>query len=347
MLERCFEMKFLTPAFLGDAEQKGVWRTPPIKALLRQWWRVAYAAQHDFPVSVDTMRKAEGLLFGYTDGDTTNDCSAARRSAVRLRLDKWDAGALTTWGNARPQNVNMPKITHPEVKAPVGSDLYLGFGPLVYKAGATNLKSSAAIQAGESALLRLAWSENSDQDHLLDKALWLMDRFGTLGGRSRNGWGSFSLMPQKRATLQGKLPLRKWEKCLQLDWPHAIGKDGNGALIWQTESFDDWKQAMTALAKLKIALRTQKFPYTTNNDRNWLAQPVTHHTGGNLRLPNSLRFKLRPTQDGKLVGVIFHVPCLPPKQFSPEKQAESIGKVWQKVHQFLDDPQASLTRILE
>jgi len=37
-------VRFLTPAFLGDAEQNGRWRTPPFKALLRQWWRMAYAA---------------------------------------------------------------------------------------------------------------------------------------------------------------------------------------------------------------------------------------------------------------------------------------------------------------
>ena len=33
------KVRFLTPAFLGDAEQKGVWRVPPFKAQLRYWWR--------------------------------------------------------------------------------------------------------------------------------------------------------------------------------------------------------------------------------------------------------------------------------------------------------------------
>lgn len=33
-----YQVKFLTPAFLGDAEQSGRWRTPPLKTLLRQWW---------------------------------------------------------------------------------------------------------------------------------------------------------------------------------------------------------------------------------------------------------------------------------------------------------------------
>ena len=36
MATRTFQVKFLTPAFLGNAEQDGQWRTPPFKALLRQ-----------------------------------------------------------------------------------------------------------------------------------------------------------------------------------------------------------------------------------------------------------------------------------------------------------------------
>ncbi|MCE2461531.1 MAG: hypothetical protein J4F38_12235 [Pseudomonadales bacterium] len=44
MRQMKYEVKFLTPAFLGNAEQSGQWRTPPFKALLRQWWRVAVAA---------------------------------------------------------------------------------------------------------------------------------------------------------------------------------------------------------------------------------------------------------------------------------------------------------------
>ncbi|PZP56463.1 MAG: hypothetical protein DI596_10305, partial [Azospira oryzae] len=48
MTERGYTVRFLTPAFLGDAEQNARWRTPPFKHLLREWWRVAYAADRRF-----------------------------------------------------------------------------------------------------------------------------------------------------------------------------------------------------------------------------------------------------------------------------------------------------------
>ena len=112
---------------------------------------------------------------------------------------------------------------------------------------------------------------------------------------------------------------------------------------------------MQELARLKIGLRTQ-FKFNTGKDapapeaRHWLSYPVTHHSvrdwGGNARLPNSLRFKVRPApgNPGQLVGVIFHVPCLPPPAFQPNLCA--IKDVWQTVHAFLDQqPAQQLTRI--
>jgi CRISPR-associated protein Cmr1 len=38
-----YQVSFNTPAFLGNAEQQAQWRTPPFKAMLRQWWRVVKA----------------------------------------------------------------------------------------------------------------------------------------------------------------------------------------------------------------------------------------------------------------------------------------------------------------
>ena len=44
MLTLLYTLSFNTPAFLGNADQQAQWRTPPIKALIRQWWRVVKAS---------------------------------------------------------------------------------------------------------------------------------------------------------------------------------------------------------------------------------------------------------------------------------------------------------------
>ena len=354
-----YHVNFTTPAFLGNAQQQAQWRTPPLKALLRQWWRVAVAQQVRY--NTETLRQQENALFG-TAADGEGD---SRQSLIRIRLSHWNMGKLTSW-----KGLEQESIPHAEAEKSqylVGPHAYLGYGPLDGRGGTQfSRKEGTAIQAGDTATFSLAFVPRREMDadtqrqheRNIQIALWLMDRYGTLGGRSRNGWGSLSLQPADDGTaaLDGqlgstlKLP---WQDALQRDWPHALGTDAKGALVWQTAAFDDWKKLMQELARTKIALRTQfKFPHERPDglvhDRHWLSYPVTTHGvktwGGNARLPNSLRFKVRPAPGNpqQLVGVIFHVPCLPPPAFQPDLRA--IERVWQTVHALLD-AQPALRRI--
>lgn len=342
METRICRIRFLTPAFLGNAEQNGQWRTPPFKALLRQWWRVAWAKKNAYSNDIGALRAAEGRLFGTAAGDAGN------RSLVRLRLDCWDMGKLKSW-----DKLEQPPVDHKEVQKTgykVGPHAYLGFGPLDGRSGTKLAKPNAAIQDGESARLRLACP--ADQAPLLDAALALMARYGTLGGRSRNGWGSFELVSEDSAVEHDNPPTRDWRDCLDRDWPHALGRDNEGVLIWRTEAFEDWKALMRRLAEIKIGLRTQfvfphaKPPHQQVQPRHWLSYPITTHRTkawpGGARLPNSLRFKVRADGD-RLRGVIFHVPCKPPAQFGPDQHLRQIEYVWQQVHGYLDN--AGLERI--
>jgi CRISPR-associated protein Cmr1 len=337
------EVQFHTPAFLGDAQQTGRWRTPPFKAQLRQWWRIAYAAENNFSVNVDLMRMKEGQIFGHVglknnELSYTHHLSDAQKSQVRLRLSQWGVGKETVW----QKDTN---VTHPNVSRPIGAQLYMGFGPLLsLSRNGTSLKAAAAIQAQEKAIFSIAYP--NEHARLIEQALQLMSLYGTVGGRSRNGWGSYSLDLQ---TPNASNALRPWKDCLTLDWPHAIGLHDDGhPLIWQTNSHNDWASLMKTLAQIKISLRTQ-FVLTHGNvqqpeDRHWLSYPLNHHNvsswdswNRNARLPNTLRFKVRPTEDGQVVGVIFHVPHKPPAGFS--SVASNLERIWQKVHDYLDQKQ--------
>jgi CRISPR-associated protein Cmr1 len=340
-----FQIQFHTPAFLGDANQSGRWRTPPFKAQLRQWWRVAYAAQQQFAVNVREMREVEGRLFGHAwlenDQDDQGNKVAARRSQVRIRLSQWSEGHESRWSSQDAQ------VQHPNVhdqngrQKPVGAQLYMGFGPLIFDKG-TALKANAAIQAKEQAELAIAFPD--EQAPLLDHALQLMDLYGTAGGRSRNGWGSFSMRKTDgQAMPDTGTPSRPLAKCLREDWPHAMGADSQGLLAWQTVAHKDWASLMKTLAQTKIAMRTQ-FDFNSGKnasapeDRHWLSYPVTNHSvaswGNNARLPNQLRFKVRPTADGQLIGIAFHMPHSPPAEFRPVPQ--ELERIWRQVHAHLD-----------
>lgn len=57
-----YTVRFTTPAFLGNAEQQAQWRTPPFKALIRQWWRIVKAPKLNKPFDITQLRTAENTL---------------------------------------------------------------------------------------------------------------------------------------------------------------------------------------------------------------------------------------------------------------------------------------------
>lgn len=106
MVREQYLISFNTPGFVGNAEQQSIWRTPPFKALLQHWWRVAVAKQHGY--DWQKVREAEGRLFGHA---WLNNGSWAMRSRVRMKLEHQHSGNLKQWENTLVGN-----ITHPEVK---------------------------------------------------------------------------------------------------------------------------------------------------------------------------------------------------------------------------------------
>ena len=351
MIKQSYQLQLASPAFLGDAHQRGVWRTPPLKALIREWWRVAVAPEMGF--DANAIKGREKALFGTAADDSRE---GNQQSRIRLALAHWNEGQCKTWpaGESR--------VTHPEVKdkntgqtRPVGSELYLGYGPLVFQQG-TKLKNGAALQADEGNTLRLALPDSELGN--VHRAVTLAHWFGTIGGRSRNGWGSMlwssedgaaALAPLSESALQELGCTRALNQCLRLDWSHAIGSDDTGVLVWRSsETFQDWREAMTFLAKTKIAFRV-KLGFTTGDNshkiepRHVIAYPVTkHHVshwGRNARLANTLRFKLHKDADG-LRALIYHTPCKPTL---PHAGVDLLD-TWQRVHRFLDD-QPTLARL--
>lgn len=354
MLRDEYQISFNTPGFVGDAEQQSAWRTPPLKALLQHWWRVAVAKQYGY--GWQKVREAEGRLFGHAWLDNG---SWAMRSRVRIKLSSSAPGSLEKERWVFEQK----KLEHKEVKMPIGADLYLGFGPLLYSKDSkkTELKQRA-INAREQNQLTLSYPEEANEEFA--DALQLIHWFGTIGGRSRNAWGSVELKMKVGATpssrqkplhdyevlLNGNANLTRFQRslkdCLTEEWPHAIGSDQQGLLIWKTPKRDNWQLVMKDLAQTKIKFRTDLiFPAAKPGGfekRHLLAYPVTNHRvndwGNNGRLANQLRFKVASTENG-FVGIIVHLPCAMPKEMSQGlRNAPSIEQqveIWQSVHQSL------------
>ncbi len=352
MKEIKVNVSFATPAFLGNAEQVSQWRTPPFKALLRQWWRVVKARECGYDHS--RLLQKENRLFGQAPAENDSHEVTGSRSALRIRLGNWRRGTLSQWEGDK-------RITHPEVKnpqgiaRPIGAQLFLGYGPLTFGAGQTIMKKAPAIQTqNEMTELWLGFPDEFYDE--LKRTIDLIGWFGTLGGRSRNGWGSLILNDASPLTLS---PLsssslepftRPWQECLGKEWAHAIGKDRVGPLVWQTKPMASWKDVVTKLAEVKIGFRTHfRFssggPHQQPQPRHVIAYPITKHFlgawGGQKRLSNQIRFKVAP-QNGKFVGLVFHLPTKAPEELVDALDRNNTAfremepAVWREIHGILD-----------
>lgn len=310
-------VRFLNPAFLGDGGQRGAWRAPPFKAQLRQWWRVVQARQcRDW----QALRAVENDLFGHAAGE------GGGKSRVRLRLAPWHAGRMEAG-----QWPTLGKVGNGGKG--VDGGLYLGYGPV---AVGPTLQKPPAINAGESAALRLAWPREATPALLA--ALALMHGFGTVGGRSRNAWGSFVLGGDGAEALSPDWSghLIDWCEALEESWVRGIGRDEKGPLVWRTRTtFADWQHVMSALAGIRHHVNRCARP------RELLSFPVTglHPRGwkNTDRLPSSLRLKVVQDDEGKLRGQVAHLPCGLPQALSERRGDEqALRTLWPTVHRALD-----------
>ncbi len=345
MRELTYQVGFNTPAFLGNAEQQAQWRTPPFKALLRQWWRVVKAPQLDRPFNVDELRAAENLLFGAASDD---GAEKSHRSLVRLRLKHWEAGHLSNerWPHREMRNI---QVGQGQVRA----DVYLGFGPVS--------PASAKLNRPTPSLERFALDPEKHQNELsvgfdlkasdlqieeVKRAFCLASWFGGIGSRSRNGWGSISLQDG----ITSRLPLgiadtnglyQPFVHCFQHDWPHAIGEDAAGPLIWvggrRDPALKNWREAVYFLAGLRRDIRAAAKRFGRNQDisaNQLIAYPVTKSNntrwGNDARIAGSLRLKVVKTGTG-FVPVAVHLPTAIPKVLFAE--LSSSDQRWVNDHQ--------------
>lgn len=324
-------IQFITPAFLGDANQNGAWRTPPFKAELRHWWRVVMARRNP-ELDWQGIREQEGQLFGnaWKDQET-------RQSRVLLRLSHWRTGKLA-------EAPVTGKIQNG--KASVDGALYLGFGKIADdKATKGNkLEKPPAIDASEQAELRIGIRPGADDKaaQAIPQALALMSRYGAVGGRNRNGWGSFMLESDELPTVDEQAVLLDWRQALANEWAQGIGQDEQGhPLIWQTGQHSGWKKIMRELAQLRSDLNHN---FGTPEQRSLLSYPVTKKALRNwdkqTRLSNSLRLKVMAKGD-QFYGLVFHMPCQPKddlwRQHPLFQEADGLSRLWQAVHKELDN----------
>lgn len=317
-----YNIRFITPAFLGNAEQSGQWRTPPFKALLRQWWRVVYAAKNNFQVDLKAMRHEEGLLFGHAgleDDFILGKAVTARKSKLRLRLE--NSQEVAAWTVGTQQGVE-----------PLSQSLdtsYAWFG--LIKRG-NNLPNRSAMKpnVNESIrFLKMAMPDESVSE--MNEIIKLINAFGLLGSRSRGGWGALQI--DGMSAFKGEELLcyaQNIYSCLQNDWAMSLAKDENGLCIWESKNtFDSWDKAMRF-----IAIQRKQVRANLKNDKDDLRAALGFASNG--RMPSPLRWKVLAHEPKKLCVRAFALPHKIPEEGGKSLSLNKLVDAWNRVIQTLD-----------
>lgn len=323
-------LHFLTPAFLGDAEQNARWRTPPIKHLLREWWRVVYAAERGYEnLDIAAMREAEGKLFGHAwlENDTYVERNGrikhtnSRKSQVRLRLIPGsDADAQNVWKGRTSQGVKPLSPTDVNIS-------YAWFGLVRRGHGQPD---RYRLEAGEVRTLACAWPEPADK--ALQAAFRLMHAFGALGSRSRGGWGSLHVEGFYLPTVDDIRPYSQpLEKCLEDDWAKAVASDPD-ATPWVWRSSESWSKWDEALRYCALWRRDVRRSLKQQQDM----RAALGFSAGKKRMPSPLRWKIVCDSDAKLRIQAVAVPHRIPQGQGKSLSTEALSQAWTIVRNTLD-----------
>jgi len=342
------ECEIITPMFLGDARQKPALRPEPFKGLLRYWWRVATAG------SVRNILDAENRIFGGAGGENWG------RSLVTVEVE----GTPSVSDSLH----SIGYVYHPEVKREIDPLLYLGYGPILYsKETKRSMCNRSYLAPGNKFTIKLTVSSSLLKDDEISecfkRALYYFRAFGTVGSRSRNGWGSFQVIKMTPSEVNpSKISAQRFTKNLfqpNLDYPHTLAVDSNGMLIWKNKEYSKrWEDVMKKFAETYINIRTS-LPVDGSDDideRHLLGFPITNHLaskapnwGKNARHASPIRFFVRKKED-KYYGFILHLPfgisSLMRKNASGQEffdPAKQFG-IWEKVHGILDSSSSPYKR---
>ncbi|MEZ0329228.1 MAG: type III-B CRISPR module RAMP protein Cmr1 [Dissulfuribacterales bacterium] len=326
-----FDCEIITPMFLGNSNQEAELRAAPFKGLLRYWWRVAEGYRYDTPAA---LLKAENAIFGSADED-------GGKSQVKVEVSP-----LTDMVAKKDPLPTVAEVDHPEcerTRQRTNPLNYLaGMGLIHYKNGILH----SYFKPGEKFKLCLTVSDEKRES--IQLVLELIKKFGAIGSRSRNGWGCFSFA--NSINISDSLFIKSFQNAFDRDYPHCLGKDNEGLLLWKTKnSREKWELCMRDLAEIYISIRAgnanlniQRLDVINGSppERHLLGYPVTNHSvnlpnwGNQGRHGSALRLIVRK-EDGNYHGYILHLPHLFSTAMWQNDKNRQI-EIWKKVHGSLD-----------
>ncbi|MDR2798636.1 MAG: type III-B CRISPR module RAMP protein Cmr1 [Treponema sp.] len=305
-----YNLEFLTPAFLGGADQNAELRTAPFKAALRWWWRVLYGNSK----TPEDLSKEERSIFG-----STEQGSLARISIIG------QVPPVKT--NGFPKGKSIPVSSN-------GKDFfinildYLAYGVCSYdKEEKQNVYNRSHLDLGKKFVFSVSLPAKSKNE--ITTCLNGLFTFGSIGSRSRNGFGSlYAVNGLAQATYS-----EPWTTASPVGYPTL---NSRSKLFVTKQNYDTWEEALSEIGSAYRNARISLEKRHTFNRRGFVSRPIEHKSE---RIPDNIRNQRSPKQfilhvakqKGKYSGRIL---SLPVAFYEKDGQGE-YNKVIEDMHSYL------------
>jgi CRISPR-associated protein Cmr1 len=300
--ELTFELEFITPAFIGGANQQAELRPASFVGLLRWWWR-ALKGECD----IKRLREEEVKIFGGIAKNQRNE-EIKMASPVYLRVE----GDVSKHKDLI-KKYGLDLIFDEKKRAFVGS--HIGVGYLYYfmlpkkKRNGQEEKGREFIEPGSKLKLTLIGKDKVLKHYIA--SLWALVFLGGVGARSRRGGGNLAVVDYNPEDLPKDLEkisfiptgdFCKWFVENLRKAKHLVGSSkglcdkysnlSNVKLVLSKKEFDTWFEALNDIGKefmnFRIKNRQRVF------DTAVFGIPVRHSNGKFVEAERGIRRRSSP-----------------------------------------------------
>lgn len=288
--ELIFDCEVITPMFISGADPKQVeLRVASIKGALRFWWRALYGDKN-----IDEMRKKEGDLFGNTE----------KKSKVRISIKNEKLNITTGLNGGK---------TYKVISSRGNFNLkifdYLAFGLCQYdRQIRENMYLRPHIVPGSTFSLGIGLNNCTQiEKSQIINALSCLHYYGSIGSRSRNGFGCISIKSQTGKTELEELKNFNGEL-------KKFTSFSNYSKVFEITRANTWEEALSDIGLAYREARLSIEQKHNFNLRQYIAKPLEVK---NKNVPISERHAKpyflhvrKESKDGKpyFIGTILFLP---------------------------------------
>ncbi|MDY0132203.1 MAG: type III-B CRISPR module RAMP protein Cmr1 [Desulforegulaceae bacterium] len=298
-----FDVEFLTPAFaMGADGEHAELREQTLNGLLRFWWRAFFGSDN-----LDEMQEKESQIFG----------STSNKSDLKIFIsDK----------SFQSQIANIPKgasisVTSKGKSFSISIIEYLAYGLYEYKKGSGNVFTKGHIKENGKFNLNLEFSKKYEKQILT--SLFLLNKFGGIGSRSRNGFGSLNIKGLSSSQITDKID----------DKLKSFTSFSNQAKLFKFQPENSWSNSLSQIGIAYREARTSLEKRHFFDRRALAAKPII--VKGEINIPErhskSYFLKVKKTKDNKFQGQILYLPY----NYYRQKDKEKYLKVYDDMNKII------------